>query len=189
MPKVVVLRMGHRPQRDKRISTHVALIARAFGADGIIFSDVVDEKIYKKVLDVVNRWGGPFFIEMGKPWRKIISEWKSKGGIVVHLTMYGENIENSDVLDRIKKEGKDILIVVGAEKVPREVYELADYNVAIGNQPHSECAALAVFLDRFFEGKELLKEFVNPKVKIIPSKRGKKVIKLNEVNWGRVRSR
>ncbi|MHC1589292.1 MAG: RNA methyltransferase, partial [Methermicoccaceae archaeon] len=33
-------------------------------------------------------------------------------------------------------------------KVPREVYELSDYNVAVGNQPHSEVAALAVMLDR-----------------------------------------
>ncbi len=175
-----MLRMGHRPERDKRISTHVALIARAFGADGIIFSDVIDERLYRKVMDVVKRWGGPFFIEMGKPWRQIIREWKEKGGIVVHLTMYGENIEGSDVLDKIKKENKDILVIVGAEKVPREVYELADYNVAIGNQPHSECAALAVFLDRFFEGKELLKEFSNPEIKIIPSKRGKKVVRLSD---------
>jgi predicted SpoU family rRNA methylase len=27
-----VLRMGHRPERDKRITTHVALTSRAFGA-------------------------------------------------------------------------------------------------------------------------------------------------------------
>ncbi len=178
MRRIVVLRMGHRPERDKRISTHVALIARAFGADGIIFSDVVDESIKRKIEDVVERWGGEFFIEMGKPWRKVIREWKQKGGIVVHLTMYGENIEGSDVLERIKEAKGDLLVVVGAEKVPREVYELADFNVAIGNQPHSECAALAVFLDRYFEGKELLREFKNAKIKIIPCKRGKKVLSL-----------
>jgi len=177
-PRVIVLRLGHRPERDKRISTHVALIARAFGAEGVIFADVVDEKIKRSIEKVVYTWGGPFFIEMGTPWKKVIKDWKSKGGIVVHLTMYGENIEGSDVLDRIRGAGKDILVIVGAEKVPREVYELADFNVAIGNQPHSECAALAVFLDRLYRGKELLREFDNAKIKIVPCPRGKRVIRL-----------
>ncbi|MCD6448820.1 MAG: tRNA (cytidine(56)-2'-O)-methyltransferase, partial [Thermoplasmata archaeon] len=33
---VVVYRYGHRISRDKRITTHVALVARAFNADGIV---------------------------------------------------------------------------------------------------------------------------------------------------------
>ncbi len=28
---IAVLRLGHRPERDKRITTHVALTSRAFG--------------------------------------------------------------------------------------------------------------------------------------------------------------
>jgi tRNA (cytidine56-2'-O)-methyltransferase len=47
--------------------------------------------------------------------------------------------------------------------------------VAIGDQPHSECASLAVFLDRLFEGKELAKSFEKARVKIISQKRGKKI--------------
>ena len=174
--RVYVLRLGHRPLRDRRISTHVALVARAFGADGIIFADIVDRKIEEKIRDVVNRWGGKFKIEFGIPWKKVIVNWKKKGGIIVHLTMYGENIETSDVLERIKRSSTNILVVVGAEKVPAEVYKIADFNVAIGNQPHSEVAALAVFLDRLFEGRELTKEFKGAKIRIIPSPRGKKVI-------------
>ncbi|MHC1579644.1 MAG: tRNA (cytidine(56)-2'-O)-methyltransferase, partial [Candidatus Alkanophagales archaeon] len=27
--EVVVLRLGHRPERDKRVTTHVGLVARA----------------------------------------------------------------------------------------------------------------------------------------------------------------
>lgn len=95
-------------------------------------------------------------------------EWD---GPVVHLTMYGEQMD--DVIDSLK--GKDCLIVVGAEKVPGDVYELSDHNVAIGNQPHSEVAALAVFLDRLFEGKELEKDFDGP-MKVVPSARGKVVV-------------
>jgi tRNA (cytidine56-2'-O)-methyltransferase len=45
----------------------------------------------------------------------------------------------------------------------------------VGNQPHSECAALAIFLDRFFEGKPLANPFENAKMTIIPQKRGKKI--------------
>ncbi|MEM2794952.1 MAG: hypothetical protein QXY49_03760, partial [Thermofilaceae archaeon] len=91
-----------------------------------------------------------------------------------------------NVLEQIKAYGKDILVVVGAEKVPADVYKLADFNVAIGNQPHSEVAALAVFLDRLYGGKELLKKFKGGRLVIIPSLRGKKVIEV--VDYERKRS-
>ncbi|MCD6240680.1 tRNA (cytidine(56)-2'-O)-methyltransferase [Candidatus Bathyarchaeota archaeon] len=180
MVKVVVLRWGHRPERDKRLTTHVALTARAFGASGIILSDVEDEKVKASIEKVVENWGGPFFFEMGKPWRQAIKEWRAKGGIVVHLTAYGENIQTSDVLDRIKACEKDIMVIVGSQKVPGEFFseKVSDFNVAVGNQPHSECSSLAVFLDRLFEGKELEKEFRNAKLKIVPQARGKKVVKV-----------
>ena len=129
---------------------------------------------------MVGTWGGSFEVSKTSSYRKFIREWKERGGIVVHLTMYGENIEGSDVLERIKRSKGDILVVVGAEKVPADVYQLADFNVAIGNQPHSEVAALAVFLDRLFEGRELTKKFEGAKLRIIPSPRGKKVVKVGE---------
>jgi len=175
---IVVLRLGHRPERDKRITTHVVLTARAFGADKIIIAAEEDEHVKESVEDVVRRWGGPFSIEFNPSWKRILREWHEKG-VIIHLTMYGIHVD--DALPRIKKEikvGRDILVVVGAEKVPREVYELAHYNVAIGNQPHSEVAALAVFLDRFLDGEGLRKEFKGAKLKIIPQQGGKKVIQL-----------
>jgi len=179
MPKVVVLRWGHRPQRDLRLTTHVALTARVLGASGIILTDIEDRRNKETVEKVAKNWGGPFFFEMGIPWKKAVKDWKAKGGIVVHLTAYGENMETSDVLQRIKASGKDILVIVGSQKVPREFFSeaVSDFNVAIGNQPHSECASLAIFLDRFFEGKELTKSFENAKVRIIPQKRGKKTVR------------
>jgi tRNA (cytidine56-2'-O)-methyltransferase len=88
--------------------------------------------------------------------------------------MYGINIENT--IGELQKENK-VLVVIGAEKVPREMYKLADYNVAIGNQPHSEIAALAIFLDRVFKGKQLKKDFKGAKLKIIPMAKGKMVVK------------
>lgn len=178
--RVVVLRLGHRLGRDKRISTHVGLVARAFGASGIIYVGEVEPSIVNTLKKVVETWGGPFFVETADSYRAVINEWKKRGGIVVHLTMYGENIEGSDVLERVRSAGKDILVVVGAEKVPADVYELADFNVAIGNQPHSEVAALAVFLDRLYKGAELLREFEGAKLKVLPSPRGKRVVRLHE---------
>jgi len=174
--EVVVLRLGHRVGRDKRISTHVGLVARAFGAKGVIFVGEVEPSIVESIKKVVDTWGGPFFVEVAASYREVIRAWKEGGGVIVHLTMYGENVASSDVLDRIRKH-KKIMVVVGAEKVPADVYELADFNVAIGNQPHSEVAAVAVFLDRLFEGRELLKEFKGAKLKIIPSPRDKRVIR------------
>jgi tRNA (cytidine56-2'-O)-methyltransferase len=178
MRKIVVLRWGHRPQRDARLTTHVLLTARALGASGFILADKEDERIGETIQKLRKNWGGSFFFEMGTPWKKAVKDWKAKNGIVVHLTAYGENIQSSDVLQRIKNSMKDILVMVGSQKVPREFFSKAvsDFNVAIGNQPHSECASLAVFLDRFFEGTELAKSFENAKLKIIPQKRGKKIV-------------
>jgi len=176
--EVVVLRWGHRPHRDARLTTHVALAARALGASGFVLSDIVDKKLEESVAKVTENWGGKFFFEMGKPWRKFVREWRAKGGIVVHLTVYGENLQTSPVLDRIRQSGKNVLVLVGSQKVPGDFFsgEVSDFNVAVGNQPHSECAALAVFLDRFFEGRELGKGYGKAKIKVVPQERGKKTI-------------
>jgi tRNA (cytidine56-2'-O)-methyltransferase len=176
-PRIVILRWGHRPQRDARLTTHVALAARALGASGFVLSDTDDKKIKETVEKIRDSWGGEFSFEMGTKWRNVVRDWKSSGGVVVHLTAYGENVQTSDVLDRIRNTGKDVLILVGSQKVPPEFYsvEVSDFNVAVGNQPHSECAALAIFMDRFFRGETLGKTFKNAKLKIVPQQRGKRI--------------
>ncbi len=165
---ITVLRIGHRLDRDKRITTHVALVARAFGADKILI-DAFDKKIMETICSTCTRFGGNFEIETGVDKKKILKEWK---GVIIHLTMYGEQVEN--IIKKIDKK-KDLLIVVGAEKVPPFIYEMADFNVAVGNQPHSEVAALAIFLDRYNKGSWQRKRF-NGKLEILPSNKGKKVI-------------
>lgn len=178
MPKITVLRWGHRPQRDARLTTHVALTARALGASGLILTEVEDRRIKETVEKVVKNWGGRFYLEMGTPWKKAVKDWRAKGGTVVHLTAYGESVETSDVLQRIKACGEDVLVIVGSQKVPGEFFSeaVSDFNVAIGNQPHSECASLAVFLDRFLQGRELANSFEKAKIRIIPQKRGRKMV-------------
>ncbi len=172
---ILVLRYGHRYVRDDRVSTHVCLVSRAFGADGIVL-DNKDLEIREKVEDINKRWGGKFFVGWVRDPILFFREFK---GVRVHLTMYGINVD--DIIEEIRKEyekKKRMVIVIGSEKVPKEFYEYADYNVAIGHQPHSEIAALAVFLDRFFEGKELKRKFEGAEIEIIPLERGKKIRKL-----------
>jgi len=172
---IEVLRLGHRRARDARVTTHVCLTARAFGADAVIVAEK-DVTLEKTVKDVVKRFGGPFEIRTGEAWKPLVRAWK-KRGVVLHLTMYGEPLE--DVLPRIG--GKDVLVVVGAEKVPGDLYELADANVAVGNQPHSEVAALAVTLDRLTKGTWARRSF-DGQVQIVPNPRGKTLINRNELS-------
>jgi len=176
---VAVLRWGHR-ERDKRLTAHVALTARAFGASHFILADVRDETVEATISKVVKNWGGKLRFEMGKPWKQVVRDWRAKGGVVVHLTAYGENIESSDVLKRIKASQKDVLVIVGSQKVPSEFFSkaISDFNVAVGNQPHSECSSLAVFLDRFFHGRELGMEFDGARMRVVPQEHGKRVVKV-----------
>lgn len=179
MVRVVVLRWGHRPNRDKRVTTHVALTARAFGAEGIILSDVEDKKVEESVRKVVNLWGGPFYFKAGEPWRKAVEEWREKGGIVVHLTAYGQPL-TSQLAARLREQGKPILVIVGSQKVPREFFseKVSDFNVAVGNQPHSEVSSLAIFLDRVLGEKWLTKKFEGARLEIVPQERGKRVLRV-----------
>jgi tRNA (cytidine56-2'-O)-methyltransferase len=172
-PRLIVLRIGHRIQRDVRVTTHVCLTARALGADGVIVSDVNDARLSETVDRVTSRFGGSFTVATGKPWRKALAEWKRAGGKVVHLTAYG--IPLPEIIDTIRGSEADRMIVVGAEKVPGELFRLADWNVAVTNQPISEVSALGIFLDWLFEHKGLREDFANAKIRIVPAEHGKRV--------------
>lgn len=170
--RVEVLRLGHRPARDKRITTHVALAARALGASGIRIAEE-DPEVVRSVRSVVERFGGGFWVEDGAGWRTPIREWQRAGGQVVHLTMYG--LPLGDTMPLVRADGRDVLVVVGAEKVPADLYGLCDHNVAVGSQPHSEVAALALALDRLSAGAWEQARFEGGKVRVRPTARGKRV--------------
>jgi len=167
MVKVFVFRLEHRAVRDKRISTHVALAARAFGAEGIYYSGQKDSEMEMSVNDIVKAWGGPFFIEHVIGFRTFVKDFK---GEKIHLTMYGFPYKSE--LKKLSKT-KNKLIIVGGGKVPFEVYELADKNVAVTSQPHSEVAALGIFLEHL-NGER--KSFKGAKQYIKPQECGKEVI-------------
>jgi tRNA (cytidine56-2'-O)-methyltransferase len=172
MTEIWIMRIGHRPQRDKRVTTHVALASRALGAKGI-YVDTEDRILEENVKSVCERFGGDFSIRTGVKWKDAVKKFD---GITIHLTMYGQRID--EALAKIPKD-KDIMMIVGAEKVPPEVYERASYNVSVGNQPHSEIAALSIFLDRLTGGTSLYEER-NGKFTVVPNERGKTVVEISK---------
>lgn len=171
---IEVLRIGERLVRDDRVTTHAALVARAFGARRI-FMDEAGADIKRTVEAVGREWGGAFDVELVDSWRPVLRGRKGSSTIV-HLTMYGLPV--GEAAAEIAACGRDLLVVIGAGKVPREVYDMADYNVAVGSQPHSEVAALAVLLDRVQEGRQLGMPFGGARRAIVPSGGGKRVVSL-----------
>lgn len=170
MSEITILRINHRPFRDKRITTHVALTARAMGASRI-FIDSEDSELEETLNKVNSSFGGKFETRTGTNWKKELKDFQ---GIKVHLTMYGLPVD--EAIPRIRESfaDKDLMIVVGASKVPPEAYQGSSYNIAVTNQPISEVSALAIFLDRLFSGRELSNDF-DGKLKIYPAEKGKNV--------------
>ena len=78
-PKITVLRLQHRIQRDQRLSTHVFLTARALGATDGRFSGDMDERLINSVENLVENWGGEFSIQYTPNWKAYITEEREKG--------------------------------------------------------------------------------------------------------------
>ncbi|MEM0382455.1 MAG: tRNA (cytidine(56)-2'-O)-methyltransferase [Nitrososphaerota archaeon] len=173
MAKITVLRLGHRVKRDQRVSSHVALTARALGADEVVFAGEYDPGLLESVAKVVERWGGNFKASYTYSWRDFITERKTRGEYIAHLTMYGIGIQEVEEELREAYATRGIVLIVGSSKVPIEIYELADINISVTNQPHSEIAALAIALDRIHRGKELTISYPDAKITIKPSRLGK----------------
>ncbi len=170
--KIDIIRLSERGYRDLRITTHCALVARAWGAERIILSDDTDPQIGKSVDAISTQFGGTFKVEYEKKLLHRIKTMKKEGYTIVHLTMYGEKPGKQIPLIR---KNKKIAVVIGSEKVEGDVYRLADYNIGITRQPHSEVAALAVFLHYLQEGKEEELIFKNAKKIVEPNPRGKTI--------------
>jgi len=172
--EIVVLRYGHRHVRDYRVTSHCCLVARAFGAKKIEVIGGEDKNIEHTIEKMNCQWGEGAKLEFYDSWRKRVTHYKKRGFVVVHLTMYGLQVQ--DVVEKLGKE-KKLLLIIGSQKVEKEVYETADYNVSVTSQPHSEIAALAVFLDRVQKGEELTKCFPGAKIRVTPANKGKVIVR------------
>lgn len=151
-----VLRLNHRIKRDKRLTTHVGLISRAFGCSAFFYSGEEDPKMENSIMEVNESWGdsGNFSVEFWDDWLRVLKLLSKNDQVIfVHLTMYGSLIQ--EVQGKIKNlyenDGKIVFLIVGGAKIPDILYKISHFNVAVTNQPHSEAGALAVALDRFFE--------------------------------------
>ncbi|RZD52175.1 MAG: tRNA (cytidine(56)-2'-O)-methyltransferase [Methanobacteriota archaeon] len=168
-PRLSVLRLGHRRERDKRITSHLGLTARAFGADEVILAGEEDPGALETWNSVTSRFGGDFECRYeAKPlsWlrRFVQDSGDGEAGTLVHLTMYGEPLRKAIIkIDT----SKPILVVVGG---------LATHNISIGNQPHSEVAALAVFLDSFVGPLDDAEHFAGGEIRVVPSADRKRVV-------------
>lgn len=160
--------------RDARVTTHVCLTARALGASAV-WVDEEDRELERAVAGVVARFGGPFEVRTGVAWRNALRTFR---GVKVHLTMYGLPVDQAIPAVRKAARGGDVMLIVGASKVPGEVFGLADYNVAVSNHPHSEVAALAIALDRLMQGGWARTKYKGASVAVRPHPRGKDVVKL-----------
>ena len=172
---IKVLRLGHRRGRDDRISTHVGLTARQWGADEIVYSGEKDSSMVESIRDVVDRWGGDFEVRYTEEWKKLVRDFD---GFTVVLSMFGEKLREG--MPEFKEVDEDVLVIVGGEKVPSWLYEDVDLNLSVGNQPHSEVAALAVFLHEYFGDENLYREFDGAEIKVEPRRNGKEVIDLDQ---------
>jgi len=166
-PVVSVLRLGHRVGRDPRLTTHLALAARALGADRL-FLHPPDPALAARVAAVAKTWGGDFAVVGAADWRRVLREFD---GSVVHLTMYGEPLERR--LPTLRRRPR-LLVVVGGAKVPSEIYRAATWNLAVGHQPHSEVAALSILLERLF-GIPGPSPWPGAERVVVPQARGKRV--------------
>ena len=173
-----VLRLGYRKGRDPRITTHLALVSRALGSDRFILAGDEDPEMFENVKGVNQRFGGEMTCEhVDKPmkWlRNFVNNDAGDGepGVAIHLTMYGQPYRQ--VIPQIRKD-RPIVVIVGGAKVPSEVFELSQYNLAVGNQPHSEVAALALFLEGWNGPSASERLLENGELIINPSAKGKDV--------------
>ena len=173
-----VLRLGYRLGRDPRITTHLALVSRALGADRFLLAGDEDSKMFENLESVADRVGSGMSCEhvqgpMG--WlRRFVEEDAGDGepGVAVHLTMYGEPFRQA--IPRIRRD-RPMVVIVGGAKVPGDVYKYSQYNLAVGNQPHSEVAALALFLDAWHGESGSERSFDDARLIIQPTASGKRV--------------
>jgi tRNA (cytidine56-2'-O)-methyltransferase len=172
---IKILKLDHRPKRDKRITTHCALVSRAFGAKYYYYTGIKDNNLEKSINKINEEWGNTLTIEYTNKPLEIINKHKKNNYFIIHLTMYGEKI-----IDKIKyiKKKNNILIIIGGPKVKSIYYQLADYNISITNQPQSEVGALTLILYFLNPNYLIYDKFDNAKKKIIPSKNKKNIINL-----------
>ena len=145
------------------------------GANHFVLCGDEDQGVLETLSDVTDNFGGTFSSEHHAKPMGFLRHFAKQGGRIVHLTMYGEPHDTVKI-----PTDTPIAVVVGGAKVPGEIYKLANYNVAIGHQPHSEVAALALFMSELMGGVAGPAQFPGARLEIQSHPSGKVVIDRNE---------
>ncbi len=155
------------------MTSHVFLVARALGASEGFYSGQRDPGLEKSIKKAVEEWGGNFTLSYTPHWKQTLNAQVERGCETVHLTMYG--LPHTRRLEELRESRARKLVIIGGEKVPGDLFKLADYNLSITRQPHSEVAALAVFLYDLYGGK-FVEDFAG-RIRVEPSARRKIVVR------------
>ena len=134
-----------------------------------------DQEMFDNLNSVSERFGGELDTEHVSGLGHL-KKHVDNGGVAVHLTMYGEPFRQA--IPKIRRD-RPLIIVVGGAKVPGDVYKICQHNVAVGNQPHSEVAALALFMDAWFGESGSERSFKDARL-VIEGVNGGKLVHDNE---------
>jgi tRNA (cytidine56-2'-O)-methyltransferase len=132
------------------------------GATIFSYSGEKDENLETSLIDVSKRWGGKYKVQYIEKIPSYIKNW---GGIKIHSTMYGEPHQKT-VETLTEHPDENLLIIVGGAKVPRYIYSLADFNTAIGWQPHSEVSAVAILLYSLVGDQSMYTSYDNAEISL-----------------------
>ena len=97
-PYVSVLRLGHRRDRDKRITSHLGLTARAFGANEILLSGDDDQSALETWRNVTKRFGGNFKCSYEKKPLSLLRNFSKKSGSGQYLRRISAHFAGSHPL-------------------------------------------------------------------------------------------
>jgi tRNA (cytidine56-2'-O)-methyltransferase len=161
-------------------NSELCLVARAFGASGVVLSSRKDPKLVKFMRLNNSKWGGSFTVESESNYMKALDQEGSYKK--VYLTRYGVPLQ--EVISTLRTY-RNLLLIVTDKEAFGPASSRADFSVSITGQPHTSASAIAVFLHEFYSGRELAMHFENAQYKVVPSERGVHVEKVNRSKIGK----
>lgn len=161
---IIVLAIGKSKYESM---VDICLTARAFGASSVVLtssSHEINSKLKRFCNSVANKWGGNFSVQFISNWKSYISSKTNYK--TVYLTRYGISIQKQQYSIR---SYKNVLLIISTDKERPELNKISDFNISITAQPHSSIAAMAIFLNMYYAGRELSLNFSKAQYKVVPS--------------------
>ncbi|MEM3841088.1 MAG: hypothetical protein QXN59_00100 [Candidatus Micrarchaeaceae archaeon] len=161
---IIVLVVG-KPNYENMLD--ICLTARALGASSAVFTisnPQLISRLKRSCSVVAKKWGGNFSVQFTSNWKGYLESRRNYK--TVHLTRYGIPVQKRLYTLR---SYKNIIIAISTTKELKSMCTVADFNISITSQPHSSIAAMAIFLNQYFAGRELSLNFSNAKFKVLPS--------------------